>query len=49
LTFEFNIDRLTAAERKYIKSYESKLEIWIAADGTPIASRQFEMALAEHF
>jgi hypothetical protein len=42
LSFEFTIDRLTAGERKYIKSYDSKLEIWIGADGTPLASRHYE-------
>lgn len=39
LSFEFSIEKLTERERKYIKKMESNLEIWIAPDGTPLASR----------
>jgi hypothetical protein len=39
LSFEFGIDKLTERERKYVKKLESTLELWIAADGTPLASR----------
>lgn len=39
LSFEFGIDKLTERERKYVKKLENTLELWIAADGTPLASR----------
>ncbi|MDO8312563.1 MAG: hypothetical protein Q7T25_11550 [Sideroxyarcus sp.] len=39
LSFEFGIDKLTERERKYVKKLDSTLELWIAADGTPLASR----------
>ncbi len=39
LNFDLPIDRLTEKERKYLKKFESSLDIWIAADGTPLASR----------
>ncbi|WP_295760578.1 hypothetical protein [Undibacterium sp.] len=38
LSFEFSMDRLTERERKYVKKMESTLDLWIAADGTPLAS-----------
>lgn len=38
LNFEFSIDKLSERERKYVKKMESSLELWIAADGTPLAS-----------
>ncbi len=39
LSFEVSIDKLTEKERKYMKKFESNFEVWIAADGTPLASR----------
>lgn len=39
LNFEISIDKLTEKERKYMKKFESSFDIWIAADGTPLASR----------
>ncbi|MCX7219173.1 MAG: hypothetical protein NTY70_09610 [Burkholderiales bacterium] len=36
LSFEFSMDRLTERERKYVKKMESTLDLWIAADGTPL-------------
>jgi hypothetical protein len=39
LTFEIPITALGKRERKYAKSLDSLLEIWTAADGTPLASR----------
>ncbi|AZP14572.1 hypothetical protein EJN92_13825 [Undibacterium parvum] len=38
LSFEFTMDRLSERERKYVKKMESTLDLWIAADGTPLAS-----------
>jgi hypothetical protein len=39
LSCEFGIDRLKGRDRKYVKTFDGKLDIWIAADGTPLASR----------
>lgn len=39
LNFEISIDKLTEKERKYMKKFESNFDVWIAADGTPLASR----------
>lgn len=39
LRFETPIDKLSEKERKYMKSYEGVLDVWIADDGTPLASR----------
>lgn len=39
LSFEMSIDKLTEKERKYMKKFESNFDVWIAADGTPLASR----------
>ena len=38
LSFEFPLESLPEKDRKYIKQYEGSLDIWIAADGTPLAS-----------
>lgn len=39
VTFEFSTDRLSEREKKYVKSYEGGMEVWIAADGTPLACK----------
>ena len=39
LRFELPVDKLSEKDRKYIKNYEGVLEVWIAEDGTPLASR----------
>ncbi len=39
LNFEVSIDKLTEKERKYMKKFESFFNVWIAEDGTPLASR----------
>ncbi len=39
LSFDLSIDKLTEKERKYLKKFEGSLEVWIAEDGTPYASR----------
>lgn len=40
LTFSFSIDRLNEKDRKYVKNFDGTLQIWISADGTPLASHQ---------
>ncbi len=39
LTFDVPIETLSERERKYIKKFEGSLQVWIAADGTPLASK----------
>ena len=49
LTFEFGMERLPASAKKYIKNFESRLEIWINADGTPLASKLVEQGSGRAF
>lgn len=40
LSFELDMDKnVKEKDRKYIKKFEGTAEVWIAADGTPLASR----------
>ena len=39
LSFDLSIDKLDPSERESIKKYDGTLEVWIAADGTPLASK----------
>ena len=39
LSFEMSIDKLDPKEREAVKKYEGSLDVWIAADGTPLASK----------
>ncbi|MCV2362910.1 hypothetical protein LNV23_05520 [Paucibacter sp. DJ1R-11] len=39
LSFEVPMERIPEKERKYIKKFESQMEVWIAADGTPLGLR----------
>jgi hypothetical protein len=39
LSFDLPIEKLPEDARKYVKKFEGGLDIWIAADGTPLASR----------
>ncbi|WP_235935113.1 hypothetical protein [Undibacterium crateris] len=39
LNFELSVDRLSEKEKKYIKKYEGSFDVWVDADGTPLASR----------
>ena len=39
LTFDFGPGKLREQQKKYIKNSEGSLQIWIAADGTPLESR----------
>ncbi|WP_269530865.1 hypothetical protein [Chitinimonas sp. BJYL2] len=40
LAFTSSIDKLPERDRKYIKEFNSQLDVWIAADGTPLATRR---------
>lgn len=39
LSFELQLDKLPERQRKYVKKFDGTLDVWIAADGTPLASR----------
>ncbi len=39
LSFDLPLEKLPEEARKYVKKFEGGLDIWIAADGTPLASR----------
>lgn len=39
LSFEMPVSTLSDRERKYAKKFSSLLDVWIAPDGTPLASR----------
>jgi hypothetical protein len=39
LSFEMPLDKLPERQRKYVKQFDASFEVWIAADGTPLASR----------
>lgn len=39
LSFDMPLEKLPEEARKYVKKFEGSLAIWIAADGTPLASR----------
>ena len=39
LTFSVPIETLSDRQRKYLKEFSGGFDVWIAADGTPLASR----------
>lgn len=39
LSYEFGLGRLKERDRKYVNKVDGRLELWIAPDGTPLASR----------
>ncbi|MBV8658012.1 MAG: hypothetical protein JO142_09355 [Burkholderiales bacterium] len=39
LRFSYPIERMPERDRKYVKKFDCNLDVWIAADGTPLASR----------
>jgi hypothetical protein len=49
LTFEIPITSLSKRERKYARRIESLLEIWTAADGTPLATRLSQTVFGRAF
>jgi hypothetical protein len=38
LSFDLPIDKIAEKDRKYIKKFDGSFTVWIAADGTPLAS-----------
>lgn len=38
LAFSIPVDKLPPDQRKYVKEFDGTLSVWIAADGTPLAS-----------
>jgi hypothetical protein len=42
LSFSLNQNRLSESDRKYLKKYEGNLDIWIAADGTPLGCKAWQ-------
>ena len=40
LVFETGIDSVSDSNRKYVREFKSVLTVWIAADGTPVASNR---------
>ncbi len=49
LSFDVPMDTLSERERKYIKKFEGSLQIWIGADGTPLASKTLINAFGRAF
>ena len=49
LTYEQGIDALSDRDRKYVKEFDAHLYVWIAADGTPLASRVTQNAYGRAF
>lgn len=39
LTFSIPLDKLPSDQRKYVKDFDAVLSVWVAADGTPLASQ----------
>lgn len=38
LSYALSIDKLDEKDRKYVKKFDGTIDVWIAADGTPLAS-----------
>jgi hypothetical protein len=49
LNFELGQETLSEKDRKYVKKFEGILNVWIAADGTPLASREHQSASGRAF
>ena len=49
LSYEMPLEKLDEQSRKYVKNYQGHLDIWIDADGTPLASRWSEAASGRAF
>jgi hypothetical protein len=49
LTFDVAIDTLSDRDRKYVKAFDGHLYVWIADDGTPLASRMIQNASGRAF
>ncbi len=49
LSFDIPLESVPEKDRKYIKKYEGSLDIWISADGTPLASHAKDNASGRAF
>lgn len=49
LSFEPSIDKLPEKDRKYLKKLDGSFEVWIAEDGTPLASRSSQTVSGRAF
>jgi len=49
LRFNYLLERLPEHDRKYVKKYDSTLDLWIGTDGVPLASRLTEKVSGRAF
>ncbi len=49
LNFEMSMEKLSESERKYMKKFDGQIYVWIAADGTPLASKSTQMVSGRAF
>ena len=49
LNFELSVDKIPEKDRKYLKSFVGSLDVWIAEDGTPLASRMQQTIAARAY
>lgn len=49
LSFEIPLEKLAEKDRKYVKNYQNNVDIWIDADGTPLASKSSEVVSGRAF
>jgi hypothetical protein len=49
LRFQFGIEKLSERDRKYVKQFENNFDIWIDANGIPLASRMHQNASGRAF
>lgn len=42
LSFDIPIDSLSEKDKKYVKKFDGGIDVWIAADGTPLGSRSHQ-------
>jgi len=49
LTFSVPVSKLPEEQRKYVKEFDETLDVWIAADGTPLASARHTLVKGRAF
>ncbi len=49
LSFELGQDKVAEKDRKYVKKFDGRLEVWIDADGVPMASKSHVSVSARAF
>lgn len=49
LSFDLSMDKLGEKERKYMKKLDGQIQVWIAADGTPLASKTSQVVSGRAF